>query len=346
MVALAELGIVAATLQSMLYGLAVLMFILTMWILLRDRRRRLNRTMIGASFALIVLATAELVVNIVRLRNGLLSDGPKHPGGVEGYFADAAEPLYITKGALYNVQTLILDAVVIYRAYVVWQRWYMILLPTIGWCALLASIIGLNHVFATIHPNTEDIFGPSTSGWVTAVYATTLATNVIATALLAYRIWRVNRRAAEFVPSGRLTVILHVVLESGTIYSVTVIAALITFVAGSRVISVILDLISPIISIVFNMIIVRVGLSTGKTGLPAIGLESAGNTSDLEFAATNPRPPAVVRATRGEVGVELKSMTIDLTSLHETDGTSLNDPDVKHATISTDSSEDKRKKSI
>lgn len=127
-----------------------------------------------------------------------------------------------------------------------------------------ASIIGLNYAFATSPPNTEDVFAVNTGNWITAVYALTLATNVVATGqplnrftscpllplyiypsgLLAYRIWRVSRRAAEFIAPDRLAVIFHVVLESGTIYSVTVIAALITFLAGSPVVYVLLDIVS------------------------------------------------------------------------------------------------------
>ncbi|TCD60866.1 hypothetical protein EIP91_009385 [Steccherinum ochraceum] len=341
---LAELDIIAAALQSMLYGAALLMFILTMYILLRDRRRRrLNRTMIGASFALISLATAELGVNIQWIRNGFITLGPNHVDGIEGYFADVSEPAYIVKGALYNVQTLILDAVVIYRAYVVWQKWFVIWIPGVLWCGLLTSIVGLNYAFATSPRNTDNVFAASTGAWITAVYALTLATNVSATGLLAYRIWRVSRRAAEFVPSNRLSVILHVVLESGTIYSMITIAALITFLAGSPVVYLLLDLISPIISIVFNMIIVRVGLSSSRTALPALGIESVGVTSDLEFAATNPgRPPTIVRTTRDN-GVELKSMTVDLGDCGDTDGTSI--IDTKHGTLGTSSSESNPHKS-
>ncbi|TCD61735.1 hypothetical protein EIP91_008002 [Steccherinum ochraceum] len=341
---LAELDIIAAALQSMLYGAALLMFMLTMYILLQDhRRRRLNRTMIGASFAMIFLATVELGVNIQWIKNGFITLGPKHIDGVEGYFADVSEPAYIVKTSLYNVQTLIFDAAVIYRAYIVWQKWYVILIPGVLWCCLLASVVGINHALATSPQNTDNIFAITTGGWITAVYALTLATNVTATGLLAYRIWRVSRRAAEFVPSDRLSVVLHVVLESGTIYSMITIAALITFLAGSPVVYLLLDLISPIISIVFNMIIVRVGLSSSRTALPALGIESAGVTSDLEFATSDAGRLPTFRTPQGENGVELKSMTVDLDDCGDADGTSV--IDTKHGTLGTSSSESNPRKS-
>ncbi|TCD60725.1 hypothetical protein EIP91_009631 [Steccherinum ochraceum] len=210
----------------------------------------------------VLLATAEFAVNIMRLINGFLRVGPSYPTGVEGFFSDVTEKTFIVKGALYNVQTLILDAAVIYR-----------------WTALLDKFspstctVGLNRAFITASVNTDDVFAEQTGRWITATYAMTLTTNLIATTLLAYRIWRVNRRTSEFVASKCLTPILLVVIESGAIYSMTIVAALVAFALNSVGVYVILDLISPIISIVFNMIIVRIGLASDR-GLSAVGFSN------------------------------------------------------------------------
>ncbi|KAH8078714.1 hypothetical protein BXZ70DRAFT_1068585 [Cristinia sonorae] len=138
-VRLAKLAIIAICMQSMVYGIALLMFGLTMYMMLfRNRMRRcLNYTMITASAVLMLLATLEVSVNAIRVRSGLLARGLSHEGGREGYFADVSERSYIIRGALYNAQTLILDAVVIYRAYVVWRKWKVVLLPAICWVGLL-----------------------------------------------------------------------------------------------------------------------------------------------------------------------------------------------------------------
>ena len=92
----------------------------------------------------------------------------------------------------------------------------------------------------------------------------------------------------EFISTKRrrLTPILLVVIESGAIYSVTIIAALVAFVTNSVGVYIILDLvrflpnfgmiyshrspqISPIISIVYNMIFVRIGFASER-GLSAV----------------------------------------------------------------------------
>ena len=89
------------------------------------------------------------------------------------------------------------------------------------------------------------------------------------------------------------------------------------------------------------MIIVRVGLAAGRGGLPVVGIDSAGHNSDLEFAATNPRPPTFRAGRRNSNGgVELKSMTVDLTTCRDPDAASVHEQDVKlHGTLGTSSSE-------
>ena len=100
-----------------------------------------------------------------------------------------------------------------------------------------------------------------TGRWITAAYATTLATNLSATGeqgfpfspnsidhrmkvgLLAFRIWNVNRQTARYRSKNRLSPILRVVVESGAIYSVTITAALIMFVIGSPGVYILLDMV-------------------------------------------------------------------------------------------------------
>lgn len=90
------------------------------------------------------------------------------------------------------------------------------------------------------------------------------------------------------------------------------------------------------------MIIVRVGLASGRSGLPVFGVDSVDRHSDLEFAATNPQiHPSNLRGPRRDTtGVELKSMTVDLTAVRDVDGVSMDGRDVKlHGTLGTSSAE-------
>ncbi|TCD60643.1 hypothetical protein EIP91_009744 [Steccherinum ochraceum] len=311
MLRLSEAEVISTALQGMLYGIATIMFILTMVILFRNsEHRRVNYTMVAASCALTALATAEFGVNISRLVQGLLDAGPVSPHGVEGWFADVSEPSFVAKGVLYGAQTLILDAVVIYRAYAVWQRVWIVVIPVLSWMALFASCVLLNKSLATASTDATDIFAASTGRWITLFYYLTLATNLTATSILAYRIWRTNRRTSQLIPSvdarSRLMfTLLIVVIESGVVYSVAVIASLILFVLKSPGLYVMLDFLSPIICIVFHMIIVRIGLAKEHE-------ESDANSKSFRTRGFLSGPKA--RAERKPIQVE-----VELDRFHDAD---------------------------
>lgn len=62
--------------------------------------------------------------------------------------------------------------------------------------------------------------------------------------LLAYRIWDVSRRSSDYAMSDNLDLIFRVVIESGAIYSVAIVVALICYLADSNGVYVMLDLVS------------------------------------------------------------------------------------------------------
>ncbi|RDX45775.1 hypothetical protein OH76DRAFT_932891 [Lentinus brumalis] len=280
MLSLSEATILSTTLQAILYGFSLFMFILTFRTVFRNnRRRRVNYGMLAATCALLLLSSAEMAINIVRLYQGFISKGLALSGGSEDYFSSATDATFLVKSCLYNAQTVILDAVVIYRAYVVWQSLLAILVPVICWCGLVAASVGLNVAFSETLTDVQarDIFGKVAGRWITATYSLTLVTNILTTVILALKIWQVARRSARYLSGSSLTSILRVIVESGAIYSVTVAAALVAFLIKSNFVYVILDLISPVICIVFSMIIVRVSSATESD-------------SDIFSASTN-RPP-------------------------------------------------------
>ncbi|KAI0643304.1 hypothetical protein C8Q79DRAFT_1012601 [Trametes meyenii] len=304
-------GILSTTLEAVLYGYAVFMFTLAMWIMLRDRhQRQVNYALVAAGCALMVLATAEMGVNIARVYQGYVTKGPFLEGGPETFFAAPSEPTFVVKSILYNVQTLILDAVVIYRTYIVWQSSLVVILPIIGWFGLLAGTIGLN--IALVHSG-NDVFAQQTGRWITSVYALTLGTNLSSTTLLAGRIWTVTRRSAQYRSSNFLSPVLRVIIESGAIYSMTITAALISFVVKSNGVYVILDMISPIISIVFNMLIIRIGMANDRTLLG-----TSTNQSAWAAAAVSVERASAARR-RADGTYEMKDLKVEITQVIEDD---------------------------
>jgi len=111
---------------------------------------------------------------------------------------------------------------------------------------------------ARVVPHAE-IFVVQLQQWITSFFSLTLATNIICTAIVVYRIWDINRESIVFAESS-LRPIMLLVIESGAIYSATLTLLLILYKVQSWFQYVILDAISPIVGLVFSMIIIRIGL--------------------------------------------------------------------------------------
>lgn len=127
---------------------------------------------------------------------------------------------------------------------------------------------------------------------------------------------------------------LRIVIESGAIYSMTIIAALVVFVCKSPGNWVILDMvsrshnvprrsefltmlaaqISPIICIVFNMIIVRVGIASDKAFMQSMQLPAHVEPSQRTGIT---RPSLPLRRVQSPDDYQIKPISIEITQCKE-----------------------------
>lgn len=113
------------------------MFIGTIWVLTHDEKRReSSQMMIAVAVIFLVLSTTvsffvsvqqpdslpdsslllkHVIVDIVRLDEGLVKYRNTFPGGPVAFFADISQWSYVTKNVIYLLQTLVGDAVVVRR---------------------------------------------------------------------------------------------------------------------------------------------------------------------------------------------------------------------------------------
>ncbi|KAF5324158.1 hypothetical protein D9619_011119 [Psilocybe cf. subviscida] len=359
-------GLISTSVQAILFGAAVVMYMLTIWILLqKGRHRNINWKMISAACALLVLATAEMIVNIVRITEGFVSVGPGLPGGPEEYFQNVAETTFVIKSMawwyVYSFPVLFLlpllplhpiffprhlfwahrayiphnevprlchrdhaaphSVPIIYRTYIVWQSIVPVLVPIFGWFGLLSAVIGTNVALVQAGSGHQsDVFFVNTGRWITANYAATLATNLSASCLLAYRIWDLNRSVASIRLQGQLSPVVRAVIESGLIYSMTITSALIAFVLKTPGVYVILDLISPIILITFCMIIVRIGMAHHTTLNSTSMMRTSGGPMEYDLNSRRATLNAGSRHTTREL-YDMKPLAVEVTQFRavETD---------------------------
>ncbi|KAJ6495812.1 hypothetical protein C8R47DRAFT_373389 [Mycena vitilis] len=261
-----EAKLVSIFVQTLLYGVYSVLFFTTTWILLSKAPPR--RTLLGISLLMFVVATMHVAVNFTRIIKAFIGFADA-PGGPASFYNLLAETTQMLGSTLYVIQTLVGDALVLYRCYLVWER--SLLIIAFPFALLLGSTAtGIGILWAFDKVGRAEIFAEELSRWITSFFSMTFATNVICTALVAYRVWSINKKHVSF-RVHKLRPLMLLIVESGAIYSATLMVLLILYNVDSWFQYVVLDAVSPIVGIVFSVIILRIvlGISTeeGETAL-------------------------------------------------------------------------------
>ncbi|KAI0352622.1 hypothetical protein OH77DRAFT_770519 [Trametes cingulata] len=270
----AESKLVSIFVQSILYGTFVTLFVNTATALLwkRPAGQPLRSDMLGVLVLMFGIATIHVATNFSRIILAFIVHADA-PGGPAAFFNELSNFTQMFGSTLYVMQTLLGDAMVLYRCYLVWERRFIVVaFPCVLLLGSTATGIGILYAFDKVVPEAS-IFVVQLGHWITAFFSMTFATNAICTALVAYRIWAINRAHLSF-RHRRLRPVMVLIVESGAIYSATLLALLILYNVDSWFQYVILDSVSPIVGIVFSVIMLRIatGMSNveGETALALV----------------------------------------------------------------------------
>ncbi|KAA1467280.1 hypothetical protein DENSPDRAFT_926478 [Dentipellis sp. KUC8613] len=285
-------GIISTVLEGILYGFSVFMYGVTLWVLFHRRSTRsINYPMVVVATLFFIFSSMHIGNDIARMIDGLVYNRDFVPGGPPVWFADLSDFTFVFKNALYVLQTVTGDGVMIYRCYMVWQNVWIVVVPVITLCGVIATGVGSVWACSQATPSQAGVFADQISRWIAACYSLTLTTNAICTAMLAFRIWQINAEVSRSIPGASrssLMPIVFVVVDAGILYLAALLSTLICFVNKSNGQYVVLDMTMPIISIAFYMVIVRVGLTQ-------VNASSRGGTSSgagpLNYANTHLQSP-------------------------------------------------------
>ncbi|KAJ7157768.1 hypothetical protein C8R46DRAFT_1112723 [Mycena filopes] len=273
--------IVSFGLEGILYGFSVCMFGLTVWILLFQRHGgKVNTPMIIVACIMWILSTTRMIIDISQTVKAF-TNHISSPTAPEEFLSNFSGSIPLLNNAVYGLQTLLGDGVVLYRCYVVWGRFDVIILPFMAW---LASFGMVCWILTSLSRGTAV---PIEANEIVILYATTLAANLSGTLLLAFRIWKADQNARKLNSThSTLRPILAVILESGALYTITLIMAMITILHFLAMEYVVNTLIPSIISITFSMVFIRVGLTKTREDLQRGGQSLP--LSNIEFGNRRP----------------------------------------------------------
>ncbi|CAA7268856.1 unnamed protein product [Cyclocybe aegerita] len=261
---------------SLGYCLQALMSTKTRW----RRSSEINWPMVAISCAL--FANAAFDVSLGFYHNMKAFVFYTGPGGAAAKFTDISNWVNVLKSLTVVVQTMIGDAMLIYRCWVVYHQSFLVVSCSIVlWLGCLATTIWVIYLEATLHSrvlvSASQLQPAGTSFW-----ALTIVLNIITTGLLLWRIHSVESSNRKYRihsitdPDRRRSTLQRVMLsiiESGILYSIASLTTFITFVIGSNAVYVTTDAEIQIVGIAFNLIIIRAsniaGFGDGSTMVSA-----------------------------------------------------------------------------
>jgi len=149
--------------------------------------------------------------------------------------------------------------VVVWRCYLVWGKsWKVVVLPLILLCGFVVSGIGQTYHFARGH-DIHSAFHRILTIWNGLLFSFSLATNVTVTSLIALRVWYIFRMTSGMTHNLGVAEVLVLVIESGMIYSATLVIEIACYFAGSNAFYILYDPMVQLTSIVPTMILLLVG---------------------------------------------------------------------------------------
>ncbi|KAM5531437.1 hypothetical protein V8D89_014894 [Ganoderma adspersum] len=254
--------------NAILYGVAVMLYLMSARLILKSRRAQhrgqSDKWLFVLNTGLIVMITIYLIAqNFFGQEMWVINEG--YPGGSGQYYSDHAAVWYQTMGSAASVVLCLMsDAFLIYRTYVVWTDWRVVIAPSILY--LGAAALGIMTCYFSGRPNADFFVGVAPH--VALSYSTVvIATNVLCTTLICARIlWIRGKMQAAGVGNAAMrafTGAVSMVVESMLPYTLFGIAYVATLGANSPVTILFLSLYVMFTCLSPQMIILRMLMGRG-----------------------------------------------------------------------------------
>ncbi|CAA7264462.1 unnamed protein product [Cyclocybe aegerita] len=186
-------------------------------------------------------------------------------------FEETSNWINVMKMVCYVLQTFVGDAILLYRCFIVYsKRWLVIVLPTLLWLGTTVCGAMTIYVEATLDTSGKLLNASNLIPFITSMLCLTLATNVLTTGLIVHRIWKIRvnlKHRSTVVTNSPLTNVMVVLIESGLMYTLSIIILFGLYMASSNGQYGVSNAVVQIIGITFNLIITSVdrGDSTQPT---------------------------------------------------------------------------------
>jgi len=290
--------LVAAWLESLVYGCFLVTFIMNVYVHLDFKRRQNthNRVMFSFSIVMFILATMHLAMNCYRMIRGYV-DFRLAPGGPVGYIGTLSLWDHIFKDTLYATQSILGDAAAVYRCWILWSRDYrVIIIPTIMLIASTISGYMVCGLYPSIPPDAT-VFDPRLTNWITTFYSIAVAQNISTTGLMAWRLWHGEKNSARYRMGSRgsLMPVLRILVESAALYLFVEILLLSLYSVDYNAQYILLECVTPVVGLTFSVITIRINLRSQRQKNSAPSTLASGGMGVQTFGSVPMRPIVIAR---------------------------------------------------
>ncbi|KAJ3878312.1 hypothetical protein F5051DRAFT_232493 [Lentinula edodes] len=328
---ISEAQLLGLFLASVFWGMFLITFVQSIRYLLWDLKGNLKPLSI-INWPLLIVAALLAFLSTFDVALGLMHNIEAFifytgPGGSAARFTGLTDWVNILKTCNVVFGKLISDGVLVYRCWVVYnKRWLVIAFPLLLWLGYLGLAIFVIYLEASADnphvlltgPGLSDLTPSITSGWTMS-----LVNNILATGLIVYRIWRVDQENSAYAVQSvssrsraffgrssrrtRLQNVTRIIIESGFLYTTIALITFITFLTGSNSFYATSDAELQILSIAFNLIIIRIStrpeenysVQTTRPHHPSFPLRTFTSVAE----STSPAPDEIISKRTLEVMV-------------------------------------------
>ncbi|VDB92394.1 unnamed protein product [Peniophora sp. CBMAI 1063] len=228
----------SAWLVGPLYGLNLILFVLCLRFLLNRGVSGGNRVLLATTAAQILLCTGHLVTTIVQIFRAISLDEEGRGILDNAYVYNQSEAAHVVQVTLYITNGLFADGILIWRCYVVWNKSVYIWAPLVFLLAGngITGYIAMAHL-SRLTPQTA-VFDNSVGLYIQATWSLSIATQVIASLLISWKVLAAGARLASNRSRPRFrgyhATIFWTIVESGALYSFTTVLLLVFYVNGAQ----------------------------------------------------------------------------------------------------------------
>ncbi|KAN0127919.1 hypothetical protein V8E53_014267 [Lactarius tabidus] len=285
-ISLLKAQLLALCLSTFLYGVFFALVLITTVVMsykVTDDIRRQRLKILPVSYAMLAVATMHFIVSWIRASYGFVD---QKGGSAMAFYGDISNTTSLLKTSCLCLQTVMGDAVVVWRMYVVYGRRFKIIIPAII-LVVAYTVVGIFviTISSKVRPGV-DIFHVATT-WVTAYFSLTMTTNIVLSSKYFYFVRiliglysngltrvQVQSHYEFFLPHW---LIIFTLVESCALYTTNIVATLTAFLSDSFGQYVAMDSIVPMVGISFSLIVLQIRFHVSATNCPRFG--SDGRTS-------------------------------------------------------------------